>query len=283
MMSDAFPLIFLLLAVFIILPLLVHFPIYIYRFFRMRRIAREKGPQFRPSIALLALNIWLIIVLLSLTLAVPNFLRFNTRAMQAEARMNLWAIFTAQMAYYGETNTYAGRSGENGSGAFTDMGWAPQGNTRYAYYAGGDYIAPTRPEITIPYRPGESWIYPIRPEASGSGFTVIAVGNVDGDPCLDVWMINDEKQLTNLVNDTNDQAMPGMGAQCGETSAASVLRYKVIESGVVKIFLAFLGLFALTSPLMIFVIPAMYYLGIKQNRLYVEAVAAMAENEQPHL
>jgi type IV pilus assembly protein PilA len=283
MMSDAFGLILGLLALFTILPLIVHLPIYVFRYRRMKRIARELGPQFKPTVTLLTLNVWLILALGGLVIAIPNFLRFSAKAPQSEAKTNLGAIFTTQVAYYGENNTYAGRAGENGNGAFYDMGWSPEGDTRYTYYAGGDYIAPTRPGVTMPFKPGKDWPYPIRPESTAHGFTVLAIGNIDKDPCLDVWMMNDAKQLTNLVNDVSDVSSPGMGGQCPGMSTWQRFWSRDIIGGIGKLLLMVLALFGLTSPALIVVVPYMYYLAIKHNRLYQEALAAMAEKEGPHL
>jgi type IV pilus assembly protein PilA len=267
MMSDAIPLIVVLLAFFIIMPLIVHLPIYIFRYFKMKKIAREKGPKYQPSTSLLTHNIWLILCLGGLMVVIPNYLKFAAKSPQAEAKENLGAIFTTQVAYFGEYNTYAGRKGVNGSGAFTDMGWSPEGDTRYAYYAGGDYIAPTKPKNTLKYKVGENWPYTIRPGVSATGFTVMAIGNIDNDPCLDVWMTNDSKELVNLYND--------IAGVCPEKSAASKLWSVVVKSPVADILRMILGLFGLTSPVMIFLIPLMYYRAILQNRLYNEARAAM--------
>ncbi len=62
-------------------------------------------------------------------LAIPNFIRFQARARQSEARGNLKAIYTAQKAYYGNEQTYYDE--------FDQMGFAPEGNNRYSYFAGG--------------------------------------------------------------------------------------------------------------------------------------------------
>ena len=37
--------------------------------------------------------------------------------------------------------------------------------------------------------------------ASDESFTALAIGDIDDDPALDVWIINDYKQIFNLVPD----------------------------------------------------------------------------------
>ena len=45
----------------ILLPLYVHFPLYICRFFKMRKIAQSKGKDYAPSGSLLVLNLIVIL------------------------------------------------------------------------------------------------------------------------------------------------------------------------------------------------------------------------------
>jgi hypothetical protein len=112
--------------------------------------------------------------------------RFLSLGLQGEAKTNLAAIYTMQVSYFGEYDKYGL--------TFKDLEWEPQGESRYAYFVGKDVIQPT---LGGPYQlpPG------VKSEVTAKGFTIIAVGNIDGDPTLDVWMINDAKILKNLVND----------------------------------------------------------------------------------
>jgi len=114
---------------------------------------------------------------------------------QSEAKTNLGAIFTTQVAYFGERNTYAG-----GPEAFSIMSWSPMGQPRYSYFCGEQVMANVRgPAVAL--RPGGDWPYPVKPASSATGFTCLAVGNIDNDPALDVWVMSDSKQLVNLEND----------------------------------------------------------------------------------
>ena len=122
----------------------------------------------------------------SMPLLAPNFLRFQARAKQSEPKQDLGAIFTAQTSYFSEHNTY-GRT-------FADIGWEPKGAIRYSYYLGKDVIAPP----TNAY-PAQGLFTGTRVDANS--FQVIAIGNVDNDNVPDIWMIDQEKKLVNLVDD----------------------------------------------------------------------------------
>jgi type IV pilus assembly protein PilA len=149
---------------------------------------------------------------------------------QAEAKTNLGAIFTTQVAYYGENSTYAG-----GKYCFELMGWEPEGDTRFNYYCGDEVIYCNRagcdrclntklpgggankpggsldvpgsgPDSALPSRtPGHSTQTILDgARSTQEAFTVYAVGNVDGDTHCDVWSMRDNKELRNDYNDVAD-------------------------------------------------------------------------------
>jgi type IV pilus assembly protein PilA len=63
------------------------------------------------------------------SLAIPNFLRFQARAKQSEARAGLKSIFTGQKSYYGDKEMYLD--------LLDVIGYNPEFNNRYSYYGGG--------------------------------------------------------------------------------------------------------------------------------------------------
>ncbi|MCX8012020.1 MAG: dolichyl-phosphate-mannose--protein mannosyltransferase, partial [Desulfobacterota bacterium] len=98
--------------------------------------------------------------------AIPNFLRYQAKSRQSEAKTNLGSIFTSQTAYFAEYDHY---------GAEIDsIGWAPEGKTRYAYAIVG---------------------------TTSTQFSAEASGNIDTDYTLDRWIIDQTKQLSNTTND----------------------------------------------------------------------------------
>lgn len=112
-----------------------------------------------------------------------------SRAKQSEAKQNLGAIFTCEVAYFVENNTY----GSN----FNGLGWAPEGENRYAYFIAEDVI---QARAGGPYQIPAS----IETYANQENFQALAIGNIDKDDTLDVWAIDDTKFLKNLVNDLQE-------------------------------------------------------------------------------
>lgn len=128
-----------------------------------------------------------------LGIGINNFLHMNDAVLHTEAKSNLGAIFTCQVAYFGEEDVYAG-----GPNCFELVNWAPEGGTRYSYYCGGDSIKATKP------RYGECPAPEII-ENTKKGFTMIAVGNIDRDSTCNIWTINNDRKLINVVNDLRDR------------------------------------------------------------------------------
>jgi len=155
----------------------------------------KKGLDNKPS--WIGLMFFLFIIGLITAMGIPNFLKFNAKAKNSEAKTNLGAIYVAQLSYFSNANTYAG-----GPHVFTLINWEPAGQNRYAYYCQGAWIPNKLPAggARVP-EPGDIWPYEIKPESSKTGFTCMAVGNIDNDDTADVWTINDAKILRNLVND----------------------------------------------------------------------------------
>jgi type IV pilus assembly protein PilA len=84
--------------------------------------------QLKRGFTLIELMIVVAIIGLLAALAIPNFIKFQARARQSEARTNLKAAWSAQKSYYGDKQTYLD--------LFDAIGFAPEFNNRYQYYAG---------------------------------------------------------------------------------------------------------------------------------------------------
>ncbi len=61
-------------------------------------------------------------------IAIPNFIRFQARSKQAEARTNLKAVFTGQKSRHAEKDSYTALLGETG--------FSPERGNRYSYDLG---------------------------------------------------------------------------------------------------------------------------------------------------
>jgi|WetSurMetagenome_2_1015567.scaffolds.fasta_scaffold211757_2 hypothetical protein len=188
-------------------------PIYWSVLFDRKRHERRRG----PSRSTLVLYVLLANLIFWGGCIYPQMLHYAGHDPRAEARNNLGSLYFSQLGYYSDHHTYAGRSGGNGTGCFSDlMNWHPDGMrwndnlTQYNYFCGHDVIIASKPGVAIPpYRPDSTWPDGVpKPENSETGFTMVAIGNVDFDEGIDVWTINDSKELKNLINDIpneNDQ------------------------------------------------------------------------------
>lgn len=97
------------------------------------RLMKKKG------FTLIELMIVVAIIGILAAIAIPNFVRFQARSKQSEAKTNLKALFTAQKSYYGEKDKY------DTDGSL--IGWAPEQGNRYRYDIGTG-TAWTRPGMT---------------------------------------------------------------------------------------------------------------------------------------
>jgi len=160
----------------------------------LNRLLKKKG-----GFTLIELMIVVAIIGILAAIAIPNFIRFQAKSKQSEAKTNLKAIFTAQKAYFGEKDKY--------SADFTVIGFDPEPGNRYSYgladgcNAAQLVTARTAADGCI----GQDQARFETPPVGGGGlggvamgvdgdcpnceFGASAVGNVDNDPAGDSWVI----------------------------------------------------------------------------------------------
>src|SRR3981189_2214274 len=82
--------------------------------------------RLESGFTLIELMIVVAIIGILAAIAIPNFIKFQARSKQSEAKANLKAIFTAQKAFFQEKDRFSSLTGE--------VGFEPEGNNRYASF-----------------------------------------------------------------------------------------------------------------------------------------------------
>jgi prepilin-type N-terminal cleavage/methylation domain-containing protein len=133
----------------------------------MRGCLDGDDPNQCSGFTLIELMVVVSIVGILVTLAIQNFISYQCKAKQAEAKANLGAIYVGEQSYRAEYLAY--------SDNFGVIGWEPRGTTRYAY------------SVTT---------------ATSTNFTAQALSTViDNDATVDRWTIDHSKVLQNPSND----------------------------------------------------------------------------------
>nr|WP_274621963.1 prepilin-type N-terminal cleavage/methylation domain-containing protein [Myxococcus fulvus] len=161
----------------------------------LNRLMKKKG-----GFTLIELMIVVAIIGILAAIAIPNFIRFQAKSKQSEAKTNLKAIFTAQKAYFGEKDKYVTD--------FKVVGFDPEPGNRFSYgitgtcnetvlVTGRRYgqgcigqdqarFAKIPTGATAPLTAGVS---PTPADCPNCEFSATAIGNVDNDPAADTWGI----------------------------------------------------------------------------------------------
>ena len=118
-------------------------------------------------------------------IAIPNFLKYQAKAKQSEAKVNLKGIYTAQLSYFAEGDTYSD---------FNTIGYdvEPGGRYKFSLDAGTTYIPDPSNAIDCAAAIGGVAV---------AAFTADACANIDGDDDIDHWTITDGNVLNAVLND----------------------------------------------------------------------------------
>ena len=151
----------------------------------------------KKGFTLIELMIVVAIIGILAAIAIPNFLRFQAKSKQSEAKTNLGSIGTTAESYRVEKDTYVVSS-------LADLGWAPQGTPRYGYWynvSGAVQAFNGGATGTVDGCNMNSQPSTVAVTATTSLFTAGARGQIDTDPACDEWSYNQQRQLDNPAND----------------------------------------------------------------------------------
>jgi len=153
----------------------------------------------RKGFTLVELMIVVAIIGILAAIAIPNFLEFRLKAKTSEAKSNLGAIHSTEVAYFAEWEFYVGfqsltplttrvhhpeKAAWNANTRFSILGFAPEGQVYYSYgISTTGAVLYTNPTI---------------------GFTLFSLADLDDDGAMALYYID---PTTNEVNRSG--AQPG--------------------------------------------------------------------------
>jgi len=135
---------------------------------------------------LIELIIVVTIVAILSTLAISVYLNFSAKARRSEAKINLESIYKAELTWYGDSKGFDNN--------FTTIGWKPAGTAKYFTFSLGNGTE----GVPVSSNPMPASALPF---ANDNAFAAYGWGNIDKDPAIDVWHIDEQKNLENDVDD----------------------------------------------------------------------------------
>lgn len=146
----------------------------------------------KAGFTIIELMIVVAIIAFLATISIPKYFNYYAKAKQAEVAINLSSLHTAQQAYYAEYGKYStALMGPEG------IGWQPQGKNFYYTYG---FNVPNAKE-GIHYfvgKLGASKENLGSTKADKETFIAAAAGDVSGNNKIDLWNIDQDRNLSNV-------------------------------------------------------------------------------------
>ncbi|MBL8921009.1 MAG: fimbrial protein [Myxococcaceae bacterium] len=147
-------------------------------------------------------------------IAIPNFIKFQSRAKQSEAKMQLKSAFSAEQMYFADNQAY--------STSPQAVGFSPERGNRYliAFSADGELAESGKLSKEATGVKADAARYPnldndalergipaeLMNEVGVTGkcpddcaITIVAAGNIDNDDTIDVWSVSTKARTINGV------------------------------------------------------------------------------------
>ncbi len=147
-----------------------------------RRVLRS-GKGF----TLIELMIVVAIIGILAAIAIPNFLKYQAKSKQTEAKANVASIYTNAETWYAEHDTFS-LAGH----AVADLNWIPISRTRYDYY----YDATLLRAHVLPAGGGPMPATAVH--STPSTFVAVASGDIGQGAGTDQWTIDQSRNVINL-------------------------------------------------------------------------------------
>ena len=156
---------------------------------------KKLGASFGKGFTLIELMIVIAIIGILAAIAIPNFVKFQCRSKQSEARSSLKAIYTAEEAYRAEYDTYTWFTGGCDRGCATQRDQSDL-NPMHFNVKGNKF----RYHYTVPYKSGATAgnTQVLANDNSIYMFVGTASGGASTDMAGDTWSINQNNALKSL-------------------------------------------------------------------------------------
>lgn len=150
---------------------------------------------------LIELMIVVTIIAFLAALGIPHLFKYKAKAYSAEVSMNLASLHTAQQAYFAQHGRYS-----TALGGSDGIGWKPAGyidgaaeqNLYYTYGFNNDGAQEGVHFFTGKLKAGKDTLG--KTNADSNSFTACAAGDVSGTNKIDVWQINEAREIKHIRN-----------------------------------------------------------------------------------